>query len=352
MFALDSLWCPFPLTSMLVGFLLCALARALLGLTTHPVEDDANKSTEEVDAPEEKEEEAEKLDSFSILTTSGHMMAQIAILFSLCKLPVALNVTELLHCLAIVVIVQFEMIITKFWCKLVSSTFLPGSVFETIGNSPWRPFLLWPNVVTWGRTHGVVMFFYYVWGILWYESYINMLLAGPLISCGWSLPAVTLVVGLSAGLLNHGIVNGIPNGVKATVFYITMSAMFSVSNSVLSVVVAHALFYFRQLHARNTSVAFAHPLFVVILLVNTGCMFVLLRILHGYLPPAIPLTAPESVANFRIASVGGVFAAGSVLFDCARLSRLIYRHRQSHARESGITEIGDEYAFLDCDWNA
>mmetsp|Transcript_38446 Transcript_38446/g.119983 ORF Transcript_38446/g.119983 Transcript_38446/m.119983 type:complete len:354 (-) Transcript_38446:165-1226(-) len=316
-------WCPFPAQCMTVAFLCCALARAVLGRTVHPVEDEAGKARS---GEEPTKDEGERLDSFTVLTITGHLMAQATVLLSVCRLPVALNGVEVAHCAAIVAIVQFEMFSTKVLCKAVARLRPPGSPFEVIAGAEWRPFLLWPNIAAWCRSHSPLSFAYYVWGILWYETYVNMLLAGPLEGCGWPLAVSAAAVGLTTGLLNHGLVNGLQNGVMATVFYVTMAVMFSVSHSVLPVTVAHSLFYFRQLHAGVTSVAFGSPLFVAILAANTACMFALLEVVACLLPPAAPLRTPEALSGRWKSLSGGAFAALSLLVDCVRLCVLAARY--------------------------
>merc|ERR1719215_1749253 len=104
----------------------------------------------------------------------------------------------------------------------------------------------------------------------------------------------------------------------ATPFYLTMAVMFSVSNSVICVTVAHSCFYFRNLHATATSGAFSHPVFVLILLINTAIMIAILQGLSHVLPPALPLEAPQYVPRFEI-SLGNVYAAVSFVGDLYRL---------------------------------
>lgn len=296
-----------------IAFALCVLGRLCLGKTAHPVESDADKVKND-----RQEKTKETLDSFAVLTISGHFMAQVAVVGSVCVLPVALNLKELLHCLGVLVIVQFEMVATKVLAALVARRTASESPFASIAREPWYKFSLCSNLVHWYRSHGPFTTIYYVWSVMWYETFVNMVLAGPLERCGWNFALASALVGLSVGLLNHGAVNGVANGVMATPFYVTMAAMFSCSHSVMSVTVAHAVFYFRQLHAAATSAAFGEPLFVLILLVNTAGMYALLAALSSFLAPATELHDVEPSMAFTL-SVSSVFAVLSLGADFVRL---------------------------------
>lgn len=131
---------------------------------------------------------------------------------------------------------------------------------------------------------------------------------------------------------------GISNGVMSTAFYITMAVMFSVSHSVLSVATAHALFYFRNLHAAQTSVAFGHPLFIGVLLANTCLMIILLKSLGIFLPPSLPPRGLQEMYGWPTCppSPFTAFAAISFAIDCGRLVTMIQRSRtpQSSRKQS------------------
>lgn len=340
---------------MAITFSICAVARLLLGKTIHPVEDDAQKKSSRKgeqefgsapsDRSADKGIEEEKLDSFVVLGVSGHWLAEVAILLGMCKLPVAFSIVEALHCLAIVVIVQLEMISTRLLCTLTAS--IIPEPFAEIAKAPWRPFLLLPNIADWCKSHGFVAFVYYVWSISWYETYVNMLLAGPFTSCGWPLAASAVAVGISTGLLNHSTVNGLQNGILATVFYLTMAVMFSVSGSILTVTAAHSIFYFRQLHSSATCAAFGHPLFVLILLTNTAFMFVLLSGLSRVLPLALPFLAPQDAVEFsgKSLSISWLYTAFSFSFDCIRFGilvrRFLIRSGTPDAAGGAYSKLGD-----------
>lgn len=313
-------WCPFPLAAMGIASTACVLARVFLGRTKHPVEKQAEDARTGRDA-----DDVEQLDSFAILTLSGHFLAQAAIFMSLCVLPVAFNWREALHCLAVLAIVQGEMVSTKLLAALVARRQAADSPFAAVAQEPWETFWLWSNLADWYRQHGCLHTAYYTLMVLWYETFVNMLLAGPLQSCGWGFAPACLLVGLVVGLVNHGAVNGPANGAMATPFYVTMAAIYTVSHSVLPVTVAHAVFYFRQQFATATSPGFGEPLFLAILLVNTLGMYALLGALSFVLPPALPLNAPQSSAAFAT-SWSSAFALASFALDGVRLTVMSARY--------------------------
>ena len=66
-------------------------------------------------------------------------------------------------------------------------------------------------------------------GVLWFEIYIQQMLAVPLTLAGWPLLASAGLVALSAGFVNHALANGLLNGIACAEFYWTVSLMFALS---------------------------------------------------------------------------------------------------------------------------
>lgn len=297
-------WCPFPFSALGIAFAICVFGRVFLG-RTYQKSDGVPQS----------------IGSFHILVFSAHFMAQAAIITSACVLPVALNLREALHVLGVFIIVQCEMVSTKLLATLASRCSPGSQPLAAVAQEPWKNFWLASNLAGWFRQHGLFNTMYNTATAVWFEAFVNMLVTGPLEFCGWGAAPACLLVGLAVGLLNHGAVSGLDNGLMATTFYVTMAGIFTVSHSLLPVAAAHSFLFFRQHFAVAVSPGFGEPLFLVVLLVNTAGILGLLGALSLVLPPALPLYAPQlptSPANM-VASPAAAFALASLAIGLVRL---------------------------------
>ncbi|KAL1511210.1 hypothetical protein AB1Y20_006024 [Prymnesium parvum] len=165
--------------------------------------------------------------AFGVLGLSGALLGTAAIAFGWYPLPVAVTPVELAHC-----VVPFAL-----WCVDVRLL-------------RWlNPHVDWPEEAlslpaNYGEEHsslvGAALAFI---GVLWFEVYVQQLVASPLTESGWPLIGSAALIALNAGFVNHALANGLQNGILCTEFYWTVSLMFGLSNSVLPVGIYHHLMY-------------------------------------------------------------------------------------------------------------
>jgi len=88
-------------------------------------------------------------------------------------------------------------------------------------------------------------------GVIWFEVYVQQMLAAPLTLAGWPLLGSASLIALNAGLINHALANGLLNGIACAEFYWTVSLLFSLSGSALPVGIYHHLMYSMPVFVRS-----------------------------------------------------------------------------------------------------
>ena len=165
--------------------------------------------------------------TFQVLGLSGVLLSSAAIGFGWYPLPVALSGVELAHCILPFALWQVDVLLLRWMMPHVTwaddATSLSAN-YRAEHESALNAALA-------------------CLGVVWFEVYVQQMLAAPLTVAGWPLLASASLIALNAGLLNHKLANGLVNGIVCMEFYWTVSLMFGVSNSVLPVGIYHHLMY-------------------------------------------------------------------------------------------------------------
>jgi len=220
----DTVWLPAaPLLTLCGMSTLMVLAWCAFGTDLHPIVATARGV---VPAPPAY--------SFHVLGMSAVLLASCAVAFGWSPLPLALGspdgsvARELAHCSVALALWKLDALLMRWLAPTVD----------------------WPAgavslAVNYRAEHGAnpVGAALACLGVVWFEVYVQQLLASPFTLAGWPFLVSALLIGFSAGFVNHSLANGTLNGMECADFYWTVSLLFTLSGSALPVGIYHHLMY-------------------------------------------------------------------------------------------------------------
>ena len=206
---------PVPIATLVAMGALVAAAWSAFGTDLHPI----TAKARDIEPPPAL--------TFQVLGLSGVLVSSAAIAFGWYPLPVAGNGIELAHCILPFALWQTDTLLLRWMMPHVE--FTPDATSLAANYRAEHDSALNAALAC--------------LGVVWFEVYVQQMLAAPLTDAGWPLLASASLIALNAGLLNHRLANGLVNGVVCMEFYWTVSLMFGLSNSVLPVGIYHHLMY-------------------------------------------------------------------------------------------------------------